>query len=60
MMKHKEKPIYGSQFHPEAYHGGQADLPNNLIKLVHPEGVTSEYVDGKLLLKNFFKIAGLR
>ena len=39
MMKHKEKQIYSTQFHPEAYHDGKADLPNHLVKLVYPEGV---------------------
>jgi GMP synthase (glutamine-hydrolysing) len=38
-IRHRTKPIYGTQFHPEDY--------------------DAEHHDGKLLLRNFFKIAGV-
>jgi len=38
-IKHKWKPIYGTQFHPEAF--------------------DEQHQDGKIILKNFFKIAGI-
>lgn len=40
MVKHRERPLYGTQFHPEAY--------------------DDEHPDGKQLLKNFFRLSGLR
>jgi len=38
-IRHRDKPLYGTQFHPEAYDDA------------HPQG--------KEILKNFFKVAGL-
>jgi GMP synthase (glutamine-hydrolysing) len=38
-LKHDERLLYSTQFHPEAYN--------------------DEHPDGKLLLANFFRIAGL-
>lgn len=60
MMKHKDKPIYGAQFHPEAYHDGSLELPNHLVKLVYPKGYGEQRFDGKVILSNFFRIAGIK
>ena len=39
-MRHKEKAMYGTQFHAELF--------------------DDKHMDGKIILKNFFKIAGIR
>ena len=39
IAKHRDKPLYGTQFHPEAY--------------------DDQHLDGRKLLENFFRIAGL-
>lgn len=39
VIKHREKKLYGTQFHPEAY--------------------SDKYQDGRIILQNFFRIAGL-
>ena len=38
-MKHKEKPVYGTQFHPEVFN--------------------EHYPHGRVVLENFFRLAGL-
>ena len=40
VIKHKERPLYGTQFHPEMY--------------------DDEHPDGKTLIRNFFRIAGIK
>jgi len=39
VIKHREKRLYGTQFHPEAY--------------------SDKYQDGRIILQNFFRIAGI-
>jgi GMP synthase-like glutamine amidotransferase len=59
-IKQVGKPVYGTQFHPEAYtEGKQADRRGWLINWVYPEGYTEEETDGRRLLVNFFRIAGV-
>jgi GMP synthase-like glutamine amidotransferase len=54
------KPVYGTQFHPEAYtEDEQTDRRGWLINWVYPEGYAKEEADGRRLLVNFFRIAGI-
>lgn len=52
------KPVYGTQFHPEA-HTEAADHRSWLIDFVYPEGYTQEQPDGRRLLANFFRASGI-
>ena len=54
-IKQVGKPVYGTQFHPEAYTEGQVAHRSWPIDLVYPEGYTEEQVDGRRLLMNFFR-----
>jgi len=38
-IKHKQRLMYGTQFHPEQY--------------------DDQHLDGRIILRNFFKLAGL-
>ncbi len=59
-IKQVGKPVYGTQFHPEAYtEGKQADRRGWLINWVYPKGYAKEEADGRRLLVNFFRIAGI-
>lgn len=40
MIAHAERPLFGTQFHPEAY--------------------DESHSDGRVLLENFFRIAGIK
>lgn len=59
MLKQIDKPVYGSQFHPEGYTEGPHDRRNELVNLVYPEGHPEARPDGRRLLANFFRIAGI-
>jgi GMP synthase-like glutamine amidotransferase len=54
------KSVYGTQFHPEAYVEGEHDRRGWLIDLVYPEGYLGEQTDGRRLLANFLKAAGIQ
>jgi GMP synthase (glutamine-hydrolysing) len=56
-MKQIDKPVYGVQFHPEAYTDRPYDRRNSLVNLVYPEGHAAAQTDGRTLLTNFFRIA---
>jgi len=58
-IKQVGKPVYGTQFHPEAYIEGQAGRPSWLVNLIYPGGYTKEQMDGRQLLANFFRTAGI-
>jgi GMP synthase-like glutamine amidotransferase len=58
-IKQVGKPVYGTQFHPEAYVEGGADNLSWLVNLVYPQGYAEEQVDGRKLLVNFFRAAGV-
>lgn len=51
--------VYGTQFHPEAYIVGSSDCHSWLIDLVYPNGYTQTQPDGRRLLANFFREAGI-
>ena len=51
--------VYGVQFHPEAYIGGEKDLQSWLVNLVYSEGHTEVHADGRWLLANFFALIGV-
>ena len=53
------RPVYGTQFRPKAYVEGQGGHYSWLIDLVYPEGYNEEQPDGRRLLTNFFRLAGI-
>lgn len=59
VMKQLDKPVYGTQFHPEGYTEAPHDRRNSLVNLVYPEGHEQAQVDGRKFLANFFRIAGV-
>jgi len=59
VMKQIDKPVYGTEFHPEGYTEGPYDRRSRLVNLVYPEGYAQERSDGRKLLVNFFRIAGI-
>lgn len=60
LIKRDDKPVYGAQFHPEAYTESPGDDRSELVNLVYPDGYPQAQPDGKKLLANFFQLAGLR
>jgi GMP synthase-like glutamine amidotransferase len=59
LLKRCDQPVYGAQFHPEAYSETPYDLRNPLISLVYPDGFPEACPDGRRLIANFFRIAGI-
>lgn len=53
VLKRKDKPIYGTQFHPEAYTEWPHDQRNSLVNLVYPDGYPHARSDGRTLISNF-------
>ncbi|MGD2105229.1 MAG: gamma-glutamyl-gamma-aminobutyrate hydrolase family protein [Anaerolineae bacterium] len=51
--------VYGTQFHPEGYIAEPADRDSWLVQLVYPSGYAKEQPDGRRLLANFFRTAGI-
>jgi GMP synthase (glutamine-hydrolysing) len=60
VMKRIDRPVYGTQFHPEGYTDGALDRRNPLVSLVYPEGRAQGQPDGRTLLANYFRIAGVQ
>ncbi|MDY6875326.1 MAG: gamma-glutamyl-gamma-aminobutyrate hydrolase family protein [Chloroflexota bacterium] len=58
-IKRIGKPVYGTQFHPEAYTEGHVGHRSWLIDLVYPGGYTEKQADGHRLLANFFLASGV-
>jgi GMP synthase-like glutamine amidotransferase len=59
-IKRIGKPVYGTQFHPEAYIVGVDDAGGWLLNLVYPDGCRTNQPDGRTLLTNFFRLAGIQ
>jgi GMP synthase-like glutamine amidotransferase len=59
VIKHESKPVFGTQFHPEAAAAPPYDLPSPLASVVYPEGYAAERVAGKQILSNSFRITGV-
>lgn len=59
-IKRIGRPVYGTQFHPEAYIVDPADRRSWLVDLVYPDGHATKRPDGRGLLINFFRTAGVR
>lgn len=58
-MKHREKPLYGVQFHPEAFILPHQRYRSPLVRIVYPEGYDQAQPDGQVLLRNFLRMAGV-
>jgi hypothetical protein len=52
-------PLYGVQFHPEAFMDGEVGPIPWLIDWVYPNGMEGTHLDGRNVLANFFRIAGI-
>jgi GMP synthase (glutamine-hydrolysing) len=59
VMKRIDRPVYGTQFHPEAYIDGPDDASHRLVRETYPGGYDRRQPDGRRLLANFFRLAGL-
>jgi GMP synthase-like glutamine amidotransferase len=59
MIKQLDRPVYGTQFHAEAYTEWAHDWRSPLVRLVYPDGYPEALPDGRDLLANFFRIAGV-
>jgi GMP synthase (glutamine-hydrolysing) len=59
VIKQQDKPVYGTQFHPESYTESVYDRRNPLVNLVYPDGYPEARPDGHGLIANFFRIAGV-
>jgi len=58
-MRRADRPVYATQFHPEAYTGAGTRSHSWLVDFVYPEGYEGEeHPEGRSLLVNFFKLAG--
>lgn len=53
------KPVYGTQFHPECFTEYPHDRRSRLVNLIYPEGHAEARPDGRTLLANFLRIAGI-
>lgn len=59
LMRREDRPVYGAQFHPEAYTEWPNDDRNELVNLVYPAGYPHAEPAGRRLLENFFRVAGI-
>jgi GMP synthase-like glutamine amidotransferase len=59
VMKRADRPVYGAQFHPEGYIDGPGDALAWLVGYVYHDGYDRRQPDGRRLLSNFFRLAGL-
>jgi len=59
LMRQTDRPVYGAQFHPEAFTEWPNDQRSELVNLIYPSGYDRAALDGRQLLTNFFHIAGL-
>lgn len=60
LMRRDDRPVYGTQFHPEGYTEWPDDERSELVNVIYPRGYDRAAPDGRRLLENFFRIAGLR
>lgn len=59
LMRRVNRPVYGTQFHPEGYTEWPFDARNELVNLVYPSGYAHAEPAGRRLLENFFRVAGI-
>jgi GMP synthase-like glutamine amidotransferase len=59
LMRRDDRPVYGTQFHPEGYTEWPNDQRSELVNVIYPSGFDHAAPDGRRLLINFFKIAGV-
>ena len=56
---YKKLGFYGVQFHAESYTERPHDRRNPLVSLVYPEGYPEARPDGRDLIANFMRVAGI-
>lgn len=59
VIRRIDRPVYGTQFHPEAYVAAQHERHNPLVDFVYPAGYPHLQPDGRQLLVNFLRAAGI-
>jgi GMP synthase-like glutamine amidotransferase len=59
VIKQAGRPVYGTQFHPEGYTEMPDDRRSALVGLVYPGGHAHARPDGRTLIANFFRMAGI-
>ena len=59
LIRQIDRPVYGAQFHPEAYTEWPNDQRCEWVNLIYPSGYDRAAPDGRQLLTNFFQIAGV-
>jgi GMP synthase-like glutamine amidotransferase len=56
VMRRADRPVYGTQFHPEAYTEGPLDQSSERVNCIYPAGYARAAEAGRTLLANFFQI----
>jgi GMP synthase-like glutamine amidotransferase len=59
VIRQAGKPVYGTQFHPEAYTETPDDRRNTLVNVIYPDGHARSRPGGRRLIANFFRMAGI-
>ena len=58
-MRRVDRLVYGTQFHPEAFTEWPQDDRNEMVNTVYLQGYAGVAPDGRTLLGNFFRLAGV-
>jgi GMP synthase (glutamine-hydrolysing) len=60
VLRRVDRPVYGTQFHPEGYSLKPYDALSLSAMMHDPTGYPEARPDGRRLIENFFRIAGVR
>lgn len=60
MIRRTDRPVYGAQFHPEAFTLAADDTSSWLVRKTYPQGADRACPDGRKMLDNFCRVAGLK